>query len=906
MAIIGRDKSENINDPKGTSIRGQILGRVLPLVLIPLLGLGLVSILGIFLIQQRTDDAISSSEQILTDRIGDTATRSADGTSRDVAEFVDDFILRVTRANDRSLFREVTVDVSNSPSGDTTVTEVLALTVLEEITVDESDVQVLIVAEDGRSLGSTHNFTLDDYADAEWFQQTLSQGQATRSFVNDDEHVPSFEIAVRTQPPATTAGAAVLRVRVPLVNLHPILNRASVEDDVTVALLDRSASVVLGDTLSNHDQSILFGAAPMTAVGSSVNPDLLEEGLVLGDEVISAADPVVDTMSNELGASFDWLTQTSQSLDVAEASLNEIRSVSSDVSNQRTLIILAVVGLLALSLVMAIFAVRSVANRITAPVKALSDQARSAADSGIPAVVEAARASEELPHLEEFEVSTNDELAVLATSLNTMQDAAVDLAAGQAKLRRQNVARTFVSLGRRNQNLLNRQLEFIEELEQQESDPDSLENLFRLDHLATRMRRNAENLLVLAGEQTPRRWGRPIAVRDVLRAAASEIADYRRVKLGGIDSATVSGNLATDLSHLIAELLENAGSFSPPNTPIEVLGQQTQTHYRLAIVDHGIGMDDAALTQANERLRNPLDFSDAPSAYLGLFVVGRLAHDLGITVRLANADPTRQGLRRGTIAFVDLPVELLSTEAATPIEISERNAEAMAKLNSENDSAPNGALPVSPARKVNSSGRPADPDPAPESVPTAPPAPEPAIATAPEEQAPAQTAAGFPKRNRGNKSPAPESAPSEAAPAVAVPTEVQPPGEPPAPVADAPTAPVAEASTAPVAPATELTSAGFPKRSRGTANPVPTDISTPTPPPAAETPGPRPERDAAAVSESLRAVRAAVARGRAEGPPGTPAPVPGAPAAGATPTVPEQIADETNKTATPTPTGSES
>ena len=285
----------------------------------------------------------------------------------------------------------------------------------------------------------------------------------------------------------------------------------------------------------------------------------------------------------------DWVIVSSEPFDSITTSLLSFSGVAEDVNEQQRVLSFGIAIIVILAAIAAFFALRYAARQISKPVEQLSDQAQRAADVGIPAVVEAARTSDELPELDEFSVDSDDELSILAASLNTMQGAAVELAAGQAQLRRQNVSRTFVSLGRRNQNLLNRQLEFIEELEQQERDADALENLFRLDHLATRMRRNAENLLVLAGEQTPRRWGKPIAVRDVLRAAASEIADYRRVRLGDVDDATVSGNLATDLSHLFAELLENAGSFSPPTTPIEVFGQQTDTHYRLAIVDQGIG-----------------------------------------------------------------------------------------------------------------------------------------------------------------------------------------------------------------------------------------------------------------------------------------------------------------------------
>ncbi|MDW3179310.1 MAG: HAMP domain-containing protein [Acidimicrobiia bacterium] len=875
---LGQTSAANDRDGlKAQSIRSKILRRFLPVLLLPLLLLGAISIVGIFLIQQRTSDAVESAEEILSERVvEDGVARSAERGSRELADYVSEWFARVERLNGRSAFRESLVETSNATrdagfvvlEGEELTTalegpvtrrsQVLALTAVDELQLEEDNVQVLLVSEDGLNLGSSHDTTLSDYGDDEWFTQTRDNGFSFRSFVDDGEHEPSFELATWTEPPATTSGGALVRVRVPLTNVQRILDELAGDDAVEVALVDSSFSVLLADTLTDHSAEFLFDAAQLAADGSGLNTELFVPGVVQTGGTVTAARRVSDSLDPSSALDFNWLVQSSQPFDVAGSSLTEIRAVSTDVTNQRSIFVFVVVSLLLTALVIGFFLVRSVANQITAPVQQLSDQARAAAEDGIPAVVQAARSSEELPDLDPFEVETNDELAILAHSLNTMQDAAVDLAAGQAKLRRQNVARTFVSLGRRNQNLLNRQLEFIDELERQESDADALENLFRLDHLATRMRRNAENLLVLAGEQTPRRWAKPIAIRDVLRAAAAEIADYRRVRLGDIDPATVSGNLATDLSHLIAELLENAGSFSPPNTPVEVLGQHTATHYRLAIVDQGIGMDPAALVQVNDRLKNPVDFADAPSAYLGLFVVGRLSQELGITVRLASADPTGEGRRRGTIAFIDLPVSLLSSEAATAIEIDERTLEGVAKRE---------PIPTPESRQ------------APTETAANLTAPVSAQAETPKADAdsPAVTAAGFPKRrsSRGAGQAA------DAAPA----------SEPAA--AAAPAQPVAESPT-PTPPPTEITAAGFPKRRSAATSPAP------APAPIADTPdqpAETPKRDAAEVSNSLRSFRAAVARGRASGP--APSPEAGSAASMMPPPLPSDSA------AAPTPESAE-
>ncbi|MGI9609248.1 MAG: ATP-binding protein, partial [Acidimicrobiia bacterium] len=398
-------------------------------------------------------------------------------------------------------------------------------------------------------------------------------------------------------------------------------------------------------------------------------------------------------------------------------------------------------------------------------------------------------------------------------------------------------------------------------LERQESDADALENLFRLDHLATRMRRNAENLLVLAGEQTPRRWAKPIAVRDVLRAASSEIADYRRVRLGEIDNATVSGNLATDLSHLVAELLENAGAFSPPGSPIDVLGQKTSSHYRLAIIDQGIGMDERALHEANSRLANPVDFADAPSAYLGLFVVGHLARQLNITVRLANSEPVNLAGGNtgggGTIAFIDLPVSLLSSESATEINVATRGA-ARADEVAKSEAAPAPAPAPAPVVEAPPSVPVQAPEPN-EETPAGFPkrvapmvanrtdVPEPALAAATDAtvtiQPPVtegQTEAGFPKRRGADVAAVREQVHRLEAP------EATPPAEPAVP---------------------DTTAAGFPKRRSA-------EVATPAVP---ETADPAPvvesQRSPESVSAALSSFRAAVAKGRQDSQQQTPPPV---------------------------------
>ena len=184
-----------------------------------------------------------------------------------------------------------------------------------------------------------------------------------------------------------------------------------------------------------------------------------------------------------------------------------------------------------------------VSRSITKPLRALTSEAKDMAERRLPEAVinilETPLGDDVvMPHVTPVRLQTRDEVADVSDALNTVQDTALDLAVEQAVLRR-NIADSFVNLGRRNQNLLGRQLDFITELETNETDADTLANLFRLDHLATRMRRNAESLLVLAGIEPPRQWAAPVRLTDVIRAALGEVEDYQRVTVRGVEPATI-------------------------------------------------------------------------------------------------------------------------------------------------------------------------------------------------------------------------------------------------------------------------------------------------------------------------------------------------------------------------------
>lgn len=306
-------------------------------------------------------------------------------------------------------------------------------------------------------------------------------------------------------------------------------------------------------------------------------------------------------------------------------------------------------------LVLAWVVVRSV-NR---PLRTLTNAAREMSERRLPRLVDSLRAGGDLDpaatQLEPIDVHAHDELGELATAFNTIQQVTVRVAEEQAELLRKGIGDLYVDLARRNQSLLDRQITLLDELEQDAEDSDHLSALFRLDHLATRMRRNAENLLVLAGAEPPRQWREAVPIIDVVRGAAAEIVDFSRVAFYGFDeTSAVAGNAVADATHLLAELLENATSFSAPGTPVVVAGVPAERRFIVSVTDEGLGMDDERLIAANALLARPPAPGLALSRQLGLLVVGHLAARHGVAVQL------RHAATRGVTAIVVLPAAVLT------------------------------------------------------------------------------------------------------------------------------------------------------------------------------------------------------------------------------------------------------
>ncbi|GAA1789569.1 hypothetical protein HC028_14570 [Planosporangium flavigriseum] len=320
----------------------------------------------------------------------------------------------------------------------------------------------------------------------------------------------------------------------------------------------------------------------------------------------------------------------------------------------RNLALTGLGGLLAvvLSLFLTIRLGRSLSIRLAG----LRGAALDLADVRLPSVVSRLRRGERVdPALEAPPLDLgNDEIGEVGEAFNRVRRTAIDAAVEEATLR-QGINQFFVNIARRSQGLLHRQLALLDSMERRTTEPDDLANLFRVDHLATRMRRHAEDLVILAGNAPGRGWRQPVPMVDVIRGAISEIEDYDRVDLSVVGEDALVGRAVGDIVHMLAELIENGTDYSPPHTKVNVTGQAVGNGFAIEIEDRGLGMTPDAVAVLNRQLLNPPDFNLADSAQLGLFVVARLAAKHGVQVQL------RPSLFGGITAIVLLPTELIAT-----------------------------------------------------------------------------------------------------------------------------------------------------------------------------------------------------------------------------------------------------
>jgi signal transduction histidine kinase len=396
-------------------------------------------------------------------------------------------------------------------------------------------------------------------------------------------------------------------------------------------------------------------AITQSTAGENLN--ILSAGIPADCAANNAGEPATCWFYTQ-GVALDKMRAVSNGL-VANI-ISQANTLRSNALKTATIVSALTLFLLILVLIITTFVARSMIR----PLRKLRSDALEVAGSKLPEMVRRLSESEggeEGLEIEPIGVTSTDEIGEVARAFDQVHREAVRLAADEAMLRG-NLNAMFVNLSRRSQSLIERQLSLIDNLEQSEQDSGRLSSLFRLDHLATRMRRNSENLLVLAGHEASRRWSQPVPLVDVLRAAISEIEQYERVVLNVQPGIVVVGQAVNDVVHLVAEVVENATTFSPEDTQVYVTGQPLSSGgVLLDITDNGVGISESEMAHANWRLDNPPVVDVAVSRRMGLFVVGRLAARHGVRVRLRHAQSG------GLTALIWLPDAVAAPEGAPPL-----------------------------------------------------------------------------------------------------------------------------------------------------------------------------------------------------------------------------------------------
>ncbi|WP_344434132.1 nitrate- and nitrite sensing domain-containing protein [Actinomadura bangladeshensis] len=401
-------------------------------------------------------------------------------------------------------------------------------------------------------------------------------------------------------------------------------------------------------------------------------------------------------------------------------------------------------GLGLIAVIASIIVSITTARALVRQLERLRNAAWELAEQRLPGVVE------RLGHGEKVDVALeapplrfgSDEIGQVGRAFNAVQETAIRTAVEQAELRR-GIRDVLLSLARRTQTLVHRQLTMLDTMERRRDiDVKELEELFRLDHLATRMRRNAENLIVLSGALPARGWRNSVPMVDVIRAAVGEVEDYTRVTVLPFGPVELAGRAVGDVTHLLAELIENAVSFSPPDTVVQVGGHLVASGFAIDIEDRGLGMTDDKLAEINERIANPPDFNLQSSVQLGLFVVSKLAERYNLQVSL------KRSAYGGTTAVVVLPRELIIEQGPAPVaagtttrnglEVRRPAAVGAAAGPSAGRAVPAGASATLP--QAGTGPQPAGP--ALVAVPAPAPAPAPSSTAAPSSAPPAQTTPG--------------------------------------------------------------------------------------------------------------------------------------------------------------------
>jgi signal transduction histidine kinase len=412
--------------------------------------------------------------------------------------------------------------------------------------------------------------------------------------------------------------------------------------------------------LAGTEPSTLFGMSQVLGV-SSPEAKTLQQQMVTRMALMSDPDSVLVDNADLVRSIRTTDGIAEQVIKDATAALT--KSVHSQATDRRNAAILDTSLVLA-AIVIALAIVLLVARAVVRPLRALRDGALKVAHTDLEDEIARIKDGGAEPTPQPLPVYTTEEIGQVAHAVDELHTKALLLAGDEARLRLL-VNDMFETMSRRNRSLVDQQLSLIDRLERNEEDPDRLESLFRLDHLAARLRRNSANLLVLAGAQLARDQREPVPLSTVVSAAVSEVEDYRRVETGGLPDCMVVGAAAGGVIHLFAELIDNALRYSPPATSVRISSARGgDGGVLLRIADAGLGMNDADQRMANMRLHAGGDVTPDNARHMGLFVVGRIAARHGIRVGLRGRTASEAG--SGTTAEIYLPPTVLEGLAGGP------------------------------------------------------------------------------------------------------------------------------------------------------------------------------------------------------------------------------------------------
>lgn len=415
------------------------------------------------------------------------------------------------------------------------------------------------------------------------------------------------------------------------------------------------------NTVAGTEPSTLFGMSQILGVGSQEAQQLQEQFI---RRMAIMANPTAVLVNNpELSESIAATNDIADAV-ISETTTSVTTTVQAQADAQRSTAIRDAVVVIATILV-ALLIVALVARSLVRPLRRLRDSALKVAHTELARELDQVRNGGDPGPVRPIPVHTTEEVGQVAHAVDELHEQAVLLAGEQARLQVQ-VSDMFETLSRRSRSLVDQQLALIDQLERDEEDPQRLDSLFRLDHLAARMRRNGANLLVLAGTKVTREHADPVPVAAVVNAAASEVEEYTRVSTDAVADCDISGAVAADLVHVLAELMDNALRYSPPDSRVRVSAVRTGNGALvIEVADNGLGMAEPDLRVANTRLQSGGEVTPYTARHMGLFVVGRLAAQHGLVVRLRSTVPGEAN--SGTTAGVYVPEELLAGVLPTAI-----------------------------------------------------------------------------------------------------------------------------------------------------------------------------------------------------------------------------------------------